>query len=344
MNKLLIYNDFDREFWNRELEAFVPRKIYDMHTHLWTESGQEHLPPAVGGGLRTENGLQALKNWSAQLFPDRECHFLALGTPIPGMNVAAHNQWLAQELAADAASVAGMLVTPATVQDELREGFVKHKFLAVKPYLFFAPDPKSARITDFLPEPLLEVINDYGRAVVLHLSMPDGADSAQNIADLKYLTAKYPDVKWILAHCARAFNGVFLEKSIHIFKHIPNIYYDTSAVNDLYTHYLLLKHENIDRIMFGSDNIASGCSRGKYISYARAWQFYPGAENSAHCDGRATLVVYEQLLQQKRALDMLEFPIAAADRIFCRNAELFISELTGKSVSPEPGRTGRGDK
>ena len=326
MNKTLAYNDFDREFWDRELEDFVPQKIYDMHTHLWTENGQEHLPPA-DGGLRTEIDFEALRRWSVQLFPRRECHFLTLGTPIPGMDTAKHNHWLAKEVAADQASIAAMIVTPMTTREELNNYFEKDKFHAVKPYHAFAADPRCARIVDFLPETLLEIINEYSKAVILHLSMPDGADSPQNIADLQYLTKKYPNIKWILAHCARAFNSTFLEKSIHILKHLPNIYYDTSAVNDLYTHYLLLKHESPDRIMFGSDNVAAGCTRGKYITYARAWQFHPGTEQLEHCDARATLVVYEQLLQQKRAMNILELSNDTINKLFWKNAESLINNL-----------------
>lgn len=330
MNKILTYNNFDREFWNRELEDFVPRKLYDMHAHLWTEKGQEHLPPA-DTVLRTEVDFAGLFGWSSQVFPGRECHFLALGTPIPGVNAISQNKWLAKKVAVDQRSIAGMLVTPKTSQDELDDGFVNNKFHAAKPYRLFAADPRCARITDFLPELLLEVINEYGKAVTLHLSMPDGADSPQNISDLKYLTKKYPNIKWILAHCARAFNSLFLEKAIHILKYLPNIYYDTSAVNDLYTHYLLLKHENIDRIMFGSDNVAAGCDRGKYITYARAWQFCPGVEQLKHCDNRATLVVYEQLLQQKRAADILELSNDSINKLFWKNAEQLINNLKGKN-------------
>ena len=329
MIKVLTYNDFDRDFWVRELEDFVPRKIYDMHAHLWTENGQEHLP-LPDSVLRSEVDFSGLLAWSAQVFPGRECHFLALATPIPGVNTINQNKWLANEVAADNKSIAGMIVTPKTTQDELNEGFVKYKFHAVKPYRLFAADPRCARIVDFLPEPLLEIINEHGKAVTLHLSMPDGADSPQNILDLKYLTKKYPNIKWILAHCARAFNSIFLEKSIHILKHLSNIYYDTSAVNDLYTHYLLLKHENINRIMFGSDNVAAGCGRGKYITYARAWQFYPGTEQLEHCDSRATLVVYEQLLQQKRAADILELSTDAINKLFWTNAEKLINNFKGR--------------
>jgi glutamate-1-semialdehyde 2,1-aminomutase len=296
---------------------------------LWTENGQEHLPPP-DSVLRSEVDFSGLLAWSAQVFPGRECHFLALATPIPGVNTINQNKWLANEVTEDNKSIAGMIVTPKTTQDELNEGFVKYKFHAVKPYRLFAADPRCARIVDFLPEPLLEIINEHSKAVTLHLSMPDGADSPQNILDLKYLTKKYPNIKWILAHCARAFNSLFIEKSINVLKYLPNIYYDTSAVNDLYTHYLLLKHENIDRIMFGSDNVAAGCDRGKYITYARAWQFYPGVEQLEHCDGRATLVVYEQLLQQKRAADILELSTGAIDKLFWMNAERLINNLKGR--------------
>jgi Amidohydrolase len=328
MNNILSYNDFDREFWESEFESFVPDIVYDMHAHLWTERGQEHLGPAASI-LRTEVDFAGLLNWSAKVFPGRECHFLALGTPIPGVDRVSQNQWLTQEVAVDHASIAGMIVTPMTTQEELNDGFKQSKFHAVKPYRLFAPDPKYARITDFLPESLLEVINVHRKVVMLHLSMPDGAASPQNIADLQYLTKKYPNIRWILAHCARAFNSTFLEKSIHILKHLPNIYYDTSAVNDLYSHYLLLKHESIDRIMFGSDNVAAGCARGKYITYGRAWQFFPGSEQLEHCDPRATLIVYEQLLQQKRVADMLGLSKSDIDKLFRWNAELLIKNLLG---------------
>jgi Amidohydrolase len=327
MVKTLEYNEFDRAFWDSELESFVPGTVYDMHAHLWTEKGQEHLGP-VDSVLRAEVDFAGLLDWSANVFPGRECHFLVLGTPIPGVDRVSQNQWLAQEIAADSASVAGMIVTPATTQSELNNG-LQSKFHAVKPYRLFAPDPRCAGITDFLPESLLEVINFHRKAVMLHLSMPDGADSSRNIADLQYLTKKYPNIKWILAHCARAFNATFLEKSIHKLKNLPNIWYDTSAVNDLYSHYLLLKHENLDRIMFGSDNVAAGCERGKYITYGRAWQFFPGWEQLEHCDPRATLVVYEQLLQQKRVADMLELSTGDIDKLFRLNAETFIKNIKG---------------
>ena len=39
------YLPFDRDIWNKELEAFVPDVIYDMHTHMWSETHRVHGDP-----------------------------------------------------------------------------------------------------------------------------------------------------------------------------------------------------------------------------------------------------------------------------------------------------------
>ena len=327
------YTIRDQEFWTLHLEDFVPSKLYDMHVHLWTEKGQEHLPHPPTA-MRMEVNVSVLKKYSSLYYPRRECGFLLLGTPIVGMNVRNHNFWLSSEVRQSPDSAGAMIVTPETRPEELHSALASGQFHAVKPYLVFAPDPAHARITEYLPEPLLEVIDHHRKAVMLHLSMPGGASSEQNLKDLQDLTTRYPRVKWILAHCARAFNANFLVQSIHVLKHLPNLFYDTSSVNDLYSHYLLLKHENRKRIMFGSDNVAAGGMHGKYVTYADAWQFFPGTPHLEHCRPEPVPVVYEQLLCQKRAADMLELSQDEIQGLFYENAHAFIRELKQCVVCP----------
>lgn len=316
----------DLAFFEKYLNDFLPDKIYDMHVHLWSHREQPVLEGPVSA-LRCEAGFEEMERWHRGLFPGREWHYLFLGTPETKMDVIAHNRFLSEELRKDPLSIAGCLVTPAESPEYLAECFEKKGFDAVKPYRLYASDPAEARITEYLPEPLIEVIDHFKKAVTLHLSMKDGVSAPANIEDLQRLTRRYPNVKWILAHCARAFNSNFLEGVIHILKDLPNIYYDTSAVNDLYSHCLLLKYENIDRIMFGSDGIVAGGMRGKYITYADAWQYYPGAEHLEHCRAGAVPVIYEQLLQQKRAADLLELSNSDIRKIFWDNAGSFIKSL-----------------
>ena len=328
----ITYTSTDRQFFEKYLDDFIPEKLFDMHVHLWTEAGQEHLP-ATDDPLRYEAGVKEVNDWHSQLFPDRECHNLLLGTPVKEINVRNHNLFLEQEVQKDPLSIAGMLVTPAESPEYLAQCFEKGLFQSVKPYRIFAPDPAEARITEYLPESQIEVIDHYKRAVTLHLSMKDGISSPLNLKELSYLTGRYPNVKWILAHCARAFNANFLAGVIDILKDLPNIFYDTSAVNDLYTHCLLLKHENINRIMFGSDGIVAGGMHGKYITYADAWQYYPGAEKLEHCRSASVTVVYEQLLQQKRAADILSLSQGDIQKLFWGNAVNFIQDLKSDSIS-----------
>ena len=71
-------------------------------------------------------------------------HYLVLGTPVPGLDVSGHNDWLASQMAADPASAVNMLVTPDMSADYVADQVNKHNFLGLKPYRTFASDPAEA--------------------------------------------------------------------------------------------------------------------------------------------------------------------------------------------------------
>lgn len=321
------YQDFDRDIWNKELEDFVPATVYDMHTHMWSEAHKGALT-GEPDGLRLEINYQDHLDWAAKLYPGRAFHLLVLATPIPGMDAEGHNDWMAQELKADPESAVNMMVTPEMTPEYVAAQVDKHKFLGLKPYRTFAADPAGARIQDFLPESFIEVAHDKKLAITMHLAKPTGPADADNQRDLARYTREYPGAQWILAHCARAFNAFMMEEAIRFLCDLPNIWYDTSAVNDLYSHLLLMKHEDRSRVMFGSDNVVAGCARGKYITYGRAWLYYQGNEQGTpHCDSRATLVIYEQLRQERQVAEMLELTPGEIEDHFSGNAKRFLAQM-----------------
>jgi len=83
-----------------------------------------------------------------------------------------------------------------------------------------------------------------------------------------------------------------------------------------------MKHEDISRLMFGTDNICAGGVRGSYITWGRGWKYFPGAE-LPHCRGDATLVCYEQLRAMKQASDMAGLTADDVDAVFYGNARAF---------------------
>ena len=318
------YRDLDRDIWEKELDSFVPSLIYDMHNHIWNDAhkGQATDPPA---GLRLEADYQDHLDWAARLYPGREMHYLILGNPVPGMDTEAHNDWLAAQMAADPKSEVNMMVTPDMTPEYVAEQAKKHDFFGLKPYRTFAPDPANGRIRDFLPESHIEVAHDLGLAITLHMAKKTGPADSENQQDLQRYTRDYPRAQWILAHCARAFNAFMMEEAIHVLVDLPNIWYDTSAVNDLYSHYLLMKHEDRKRVMFGSDNIVAGCARGKYITWGRAWYQFEGDPRAIHCDNTPTFVIYEQLRQERQVADMLGLTQGEIEDHFSGNAQRCIA-------------------
>lgn len=320
----------DRKIWEEELADFLPAEIIDVHTHLWNErfAGENKDADSI---LRMNADLEDLQNFSRMIFPGREVHYLIMGTPLSGIDFEGHNNWIAGEASRDPESLSAMIVTPQMSPEYLSSMIEKKHFKVFKPYRIFVEDPVNCRIKDYFPETFMEVADHYGLAVMLHLSRPDGAADPVNLNDLKSYTSKYSNIKWILAHCARSFNSFMLEKSIHFLKDLPNLYYDTSAVNDLYSNLLLLKYEDKKRIMFGSDNIAAGGMRGKYISYAFAWEGYRGNSSLSHCRPEATMVIYEQLRCQKQAFDILELAKSEASDLFYNNAHRFFQKLNNNT-------------
>ena len=89
----------------------------------------------------------------------------------------------------------------------------RHRFAGLKPYRSFASDPANCRIADYFPEAQMEVADHHRLAVTLHMAKFDGIADPENLADLADLTRRYPHIRWILAHCARAFNPYTLESS-----------------------------------------------------------------------------------------------------------------------------------
>ena len=101
----------DQQIWDEELQDFVPDRVFDAHIHLFNP---DHLS-AAGSSANTWGlaDLATLQGWAARLYPGRETHFLALGTPLSGIDVATHNHWCIEQIQQDPQSRMNRLVTPS---------------------------------------------------------------------------------------------------------------------------------------------------------------------------------------------------------------------------------------
>lgn len=327
------YSDWDRTIWEEELEKFVPAKIFDAHMHLWQH---DHLPANhPSRNTFPEADMQETLEWNRRIFPGREIEYLNLGMPVSGVDVAAQIRFVAEQMAPYRNSRMHRLVTPQCGVEEIRRDIEIHGFTGLKPYRSFSVtgDVNQCRIHEFLPPSQMDLANELGLWVTMHLSRHHGCADELNLSDLEeYTTRRYPNVKWILAHCARSFTYWPIRQAIDRLRRLPNIWYDTSAVTDVMPHYTLMKHEDHRRILFGSDNLTANAFHGKYVTMGRYWYQMETPDHARqpaiHTDHRPVLSIYEQLLCMKHAAELAELTRAQVDDIFYNNAKVAF-ELEG---------------
>lgn len=324
--------DQDRRIWEEELAEFVPRKIYDAHSHIYrwafhTDPEKESGPYVkfVGDDYR-EATYDFLDSIDDQLMPGRSVHRLSFPFPYAnGCDFEASNEFIANELGDHDPSAALMLVNPTMTETEVEDAVQRRGFLGFKPYRFFSAtgDAVHCRITDFLPEHQIAVADRHGLLIMMHLSRPEGISDAVNLEDLEHLTAKFPNAKWILAHCARAYSAWPIERAGDRLRDLPNTWFDTSSVCESDAMDALIQCVGIERVMYGSDDVPVGVLRGKYVAFGHAWAYLSETNHDlslVHCDGRMTFTRYEQLRAMKRAANRHGLGQSEIEALFHDNA------------------------
>lgn len=319
------YSVHDEQIWHEELQDFVPERVFDAHIHLFHPG---HLPPTSPAAAEPWSfaDLAVLERWAERLYPGRETHFLLLGSPLPGIDVAAHNRWCLEQVRRDPQSRMNRLVTPSCRIEDIQRDVREPGVIGLKPYRIFSitGDIAQCRIHEFLPHEQLELANEFGLFVTLHLSRYHGCADQLNLNDLREFTGKrYPNIKWILAHCARSFTYWPIRQAIDQLRDMPNIWYDVSAVTDVRPLITLFSREDRRRILYGSDGVDSTYFHGQYAAMGRAWQGVNADRldlKFPHCDGRPILAIYEQLLSMKQAAEIAQWSTADIENLFWKNA------------------------
>ena len=315
--------DADKALWNEELADFVPQRIYDSHVHLFSRALL--APEARHKAKFTDADFARIQAWSKELYPGREIHYLVLGNPEFGTDVDAHNRMMAGQVSADPLSRMNMLVTPDSTPDQIERDVKELGFVGLKPYRIYSAtgDVDGCRIRDFLPEAQMELANELGLWVTMHLARNGGGDE-QNLDDLEeYTIRRYPKIRWVLAHCARSFSYWPIRLGIDRLREMPNIWYDMSAVSDVRTFITLFQKEDARRLLFGSDGVDSTFFHGRYVTLGRAWREYRADEDAVSGpppELRPVLGIYDQLLAMRHAADIAGLSPNQIEGIFWRNA------------------------
>jgi hypothetical protein len=97
---------------------------------------------------------------------------------------------------------------PEWTAEEFEQRVLASGAKGAKVYLNFSPmyiPSNEIRIFDFIPHHQLEVLNQHGWVLMLHIPRAGRLGDPVNIAEMIELNRKYPKVKTIIAHIGRAY-------------------------------------------------------------------------------------------------------------------------------------------
>ena len=317
--------DDEMEFFRRELDSFVPERIFDAHVHFYNlgffpEEDVLDLmrdgPPVVG--------MDVFQEYIGQITPGRETDGLCFPYPRPGTDFKAVHPFLAQEVAKRAGSRGQMLVKPSLDPEYIREIVKAHGFVGLKCYQVFSPREPThdSYIEDFLPEEQVRLAHEEGLTITLHIVRRGGLTDPANQATIRRYAESYPDMNLILAHAARGFNPYQTIEGVQELIGLHNVYFDTGVVQEAGGFESVVEAMGHRRLLWGSDFPVSQ-SRGRCVAIGNGviWITPEMTQaSSSFSDNTAVMQGYESLRALKLAAMRLRLTDSQVEDIFYGNA------------------------
>lgn len=319
-------NEHDREFFARELDSFLPRRIFDAHCHLYRRVDFHAATPALPASGPDVVDWACFVRHMADVTPGREYSALAFPYPAQGLDFAGANRFLAAEMAAHPRVLRGqMIVEPSMDPEFIRETVQRRGFVGLKCYhLFAATHPTfEAAVEAYLPEEQVRVAHELGLTITLHMVRARAIADPVNQESIARLARKYPNARWILAHAARGFNPHHTVEGIGALKGLGNIWCDTSAVTEAGAFEAIVRTLGMDRLLYGADFPVTHL-RGRCVAIGDSFLWLtPDNTNfgsAAHASVEPVLIQLESLRALKHACWNLRLSDLDIERLFWSNA------------------------
>ena len=332
------YTDVDRAFWEEHLEGWMPKRIIDGHVHVTDPALRKVEPTAEMRRsywvceVNEPQDAEGIARCYRTIYPGREVTLLCFGHPGLDYDIDATNRYTSIECAArgwNGLAVCLPQWDAARCERELDQPAI----IGFKPYyslIEWTPDQRDAHIEasifDYLPHHQLEVLNERGAWVTLHVPHADRLGHPQNIREVKEIRRRYPDIVLVIAHLGRSYTEPHAREGLMPLADDPGLFFDNSAVMNPAVHRLALDVIGPDRIVYGTDNpvfYMRGRRQWKGRTYTNrtSQPFHFNREHeAAEIEAGYTLYMYEALKAFKDACDELGLSRDAIEAVMHGNA------------------------
>ena len=318
-------HDRNRRIWDEELEDFVPRKVLDFHVHVFNESalpaGQTY---SCAGHAIARYDYDDLRQDLSAAYPGRETFAVCFGCPHVDYDMAENNRYVAA--GADGERFfAFRLISPAESPQRVRRDVVEAGFVGFKPYLDYVgkADPNLVEIHEMLPAPLMQVADELGLIVMLHIPRRQRLADPLNQRQIVELATAWPRAKIVLAHIGRAYYLRNIVGSLADLKDLPNVYFDLAMLNNWEVLEYLFAEVAAEKILYGTD-IPIALAPGKSVEINDQYTYVtPVPWHLSISDDHGKLVftafLYEELRAIRKAVARLQLGRGFVEAVFFGN-------------------------
>lgn len=327
----------DQEFLRREVETFLPDRIFDAHAHLFCKS---HYPagaaPAHLANAPECLGLEEYARYSEWLHPGgRVVGGLFFGLVFNG-DREGNNRFVAEQVRSGAPfgrkARGQLVVAPNTDPNFIRQEVVRQGFVGLKVYHTMArtdgPTWQSP-IPAYFPEEFARIADEMGLSITLHMVRERALADPLNQETIRRYCERYPNMRLILAHAARGFNPWHTIEGIHSLAGLPNVWCDTSAVTEAGAFEAIVDVLGHRRLLYGTDFYVSHL-RGRCVAIGDSFHWFYADEmelSEKHTALRPVLIGLESLRSLRLACHRLKLSDGQVEDIFYNNAnDLFSLE------------------
>ena len=252
--------DYEEELFERELESFVPDKIFDAHVHIFNKSYLSgEFPECITKSPVDNMTIAKYKKYMEEIMPGREISGLFFGWVKSGENFDVDldrtNKFVSEQVSEDPDCSGSMIVAPDMDSEFIRQEVRRLKLSGLKCYCYYSQKKQGnfADIEDYLPEDQVKVANEENLAITLHLVKERGLADKKNQETIIRYCRKYPNMRMILAHCGRGFTPYHVLEGISAVKKLDNIWFDSAAVTEPATFEIIIREVGHIRLLYGSD-------------------------------------------------------------------------------------------
>lgn len=337
------YTDVDRAFWETHLEAWLPQRVTDAHVHIVDPALQVH--PITEEMRRTHWVMELHEMQDAEtaercihtVFPGREIDCVAFPYPTLDWDVEAANEYIVREMRQRRwASL--VLVRPQWSAERVAQLLELPGVLGVKPYFQLIGHDSGHRdrylessIFDLLPHHQLEVLNDRGAWVTMHVPRAGRLAHPDNLREVQEIRRRYPDIILVIAHLGRSYTLPHAREGLGPLADDLGLYFDCSAVMNPDVHLYAIQTLGAQRILYGSDNpmfYLRGRQQWRGTTYINRtnYPFHFNTEREApEIEAQYTLYLYEALRALKWACERAELGREQVEALLHGNAQRLIT-------------------